>query len=82
MSTLAEDGASCESGGKGTMPKAGQQLHGSAWARGEQVRDCHRAHARRSADFGGLGGSADRHGCLAGRTAGMAWGGFFYILTL
>ena len=54
MSTLAEDGASCESGGKGTMPKVEHRLHGSAWARGKQVRDCHRARARRSADFDGL----------------------------
>ena len=79
MSIPAEDGASCETGGKGTMPKAGQQLHGSAWARGEQVRDCHRAHARRSADFDGLVGCAVGTAALPG--APQAWLGVIFSIS-
>lgn len=79
MSIPVEDGASCESGGKGTMPKAGPQLHGSAWARGEQVRDCHRAHARRSADFGGLVGCAVGTAALPG--APQAWLGVIFSIS-
>ena len=79
MSIPAEDGASCETGGKGTMPKVGHRLHGSAWARGKQVRDCHRARARRSADFGGLDGGAMGTAALPG--APQAWLGVIFSIS-